>query len=169
MKLDNLKKISDCVYEASKDTKPGMLVPARIYASDELVHTMDDAAFTQITNVAMLPGIQKYAILLPDGHSGYGFPIGGVAAIDPDEGVISPGGIGFDINCGIRLMATSLSIDEIKPDIKKLIDMLFSRVPSGIGAKGIINLSDKKFDDAMIKGAGWAVKTGTAKPAIWNL
>jgi tRNA-splicing ligase RtcB len=108
----------------------------------------------------MLPGIQKYAILLPDGHSGYGFPIGGVAAIDPEYGVISPGGIGFDINCGMRLIATSLTFEDIKPKIKSIIDMLFSRVPSGVGAKGIVNLTDKKFDDAMVKGAEWAVENG---------
>jgi tRNA-splicing ligase RtcB (3'-phosphate/5'-hydroxy nucleic acid ligase) len=160
MKFENLKKISDCVYELPAKSKQGMLVPARVYATDGLISTMDDAAFTQIMNVAMLPGIVNYAILLPDGHSGYGFPIGGVAAIDPGDGVISPGGIGFDINCGIRLMATSLTLEEIKPDIKKLVDMLFSRVPSGVGAKGILSLSDKKFDDAMIKGAEWAVENG---------
>ncbi len=160
MKPENLKKISDCLYEAPASCKAGMLVPARIYASEELLRTMDDAAFSQITNVAMLPGIVNYAILLPDGHSGYGFPIGGVAATDPGEGVISPGGIGFDINCGIRLMATSLTLDEIKPDIKKLVDALFAHVPSGVGAKGILNLPDRKFDDAMIKGAAWAVENG---------
>jgi tRNA-splicing ligase RtcB (3'-phosphate/5'-hydroxy nucleic acid ligase) len=160
MKPDNFKKIRDCVYEVPAGYKAGMLVPARVYATEGLLHTMDDAAFSQITNVAMLPGIVNYAILLPDGHSGYGFPIGGVAAIDPGEGVISPGGIGFDINCGICLMATSLTLEEIKPDIKKLVDMLFSAVPSGVGAKGILNLSDKKIDDAMIKGAGWAVENG---------
>ena len=160
MKFEKLNKISEYLYEAPTNYKPGMLVPARVYATDELLRTMDDAAFEQITNVAMLPGIQKYAVLLPDGHSGYGFPIGGVAAIDPDNGVISPGGIGFDINCGIRLIATSLTLDEIKPNIKKLVDMLFARVPSGVGAKGMINLSDKKFDDAMLKGAEWAIENG---------
>ncbi|MBN2402722.1 MAG: RtcB family protein [Spirochaetes bacterium] len=160
MNSDKLKKISECLYEAPAESRPGMLVPARVYATDDLIRTMDDAALTQITNVAMLPGIQKYAILLPDGHSGYGFPIGGVAAIDPDSGVISPGGIGFDINCGIRLVATSLTLEDIKPNIRKLVDMLFTSVPSGVGAKGMISLSDKKFDDAMIKGAVWAVENG---------
>ncbi|MFH0976814.1 MAG: RtcB family protein [Spirochaetota bacterium] len=160
MNPDKLRKISECVYEAPADFKPGMLVPARVYATQGLISKMDDAAFEQITNVAMLPGIQKYAILLPDGHSGYGFPIGGVAAIDPDEGVISPGGIGFDINCGIRLIATSLTLEEVKPVIKKLVDMLFTSVPSGVGAKGIIKLSDNKFDEAMMKGSRWAVENG---------
>ncbi len=160
MKPDNIKKISDFIYEVPKDFKPNMLVPARIIATEEILRTMDDAAIDQITNVAMLPGIQDYAILLPDGHSGYGFPIGGVAAIDPEEGVISPGGIGFDINCGVRLVATSLTLDDIKPKIRKLVDMLFSRVPAGVGAKGMVSLSNNKFDDAMVKGAEWAVENG---------
>lgn len=160
MKQIDLKRISDCVYEIPKDHKQGMFVPARIYATEELLESMDDAAVDQITNVAMLPGIQKYALMLPDGHSGYGFPIGGVAAIDPDAGVISPGGIGFDINCGMRLVATSLTFQEIKPDIKKLVNMLFARVPAGVGAKGMISLKDNKLDEAMIKGAGWAVENG---------
>ncbi|MDY6935134.1 MAG: RtcB family protein [Spirochaetota bacterium] len=160
MKLEKINKIDSCIYEISKDYKSGMRVPARIYATERLLENMDDAVVDQVTNVAMLPGIVKYAICLPDGHSGYGFPIGGVAAIDPVDGVISPGGIGFDINCGIRLVATSLTLEEIRPKIKRLVDRLFSQIPSGVGAKGVLNLSNSKFDQAMIKGANWAVENG---------
>ncbi|MBN2039644.1 MAG: RtcB family protein [Spirochaetes bacterium] len=160
MKITNFDKIDNCVFEIPNTYKQGMLVPARIYSTEELLSTMDDAAIDQITNVAMLPGIQKYAILLPDGHSGYGFPIGGVAAIDPEHGVISPGGIGFDINCGIRLIATSLTLDDIKHDIKRLVNDIYKNVPCGVGAKGGLSLTDSKFDDAMIKGAVWAVENG---------
>jgi tRNA-splicing ligase RtcB len=160
MHLDNLKKIQDFIYEIPRGYKKGMLVPARIYASQRLIENMDDAVFEQISNVAMLPGIQKYALCLPDGHSGYGFPIGGVAAIDPDRGVISPGGIGFDINCGIRMVATALTLEEVKPKLKDLVNALFGRVPSGVGAKGMLRLSKDKLDEAMVKGARWGVDNG---------
>ncbi len=159
MKFKNLIKKSDCIYELPKDSKPGMRVPAKIYASEKILSTMDDSAINQITNVTMLPGIVGEAILLPDGHSGYGFPIGGAAAIDPG-GVISPGGIGFDINCGVRLIATSLTLDEVQPKIKEIVDQLFSLVPSGIGGKGIVKLSDSRMDDAVTKGTAWAVDNG---------
>ncbi|MDY6969078.1 MAG: RtcB family protein, partial [Spirochaetota bacterium] len=160
MKSDHIKKIGDSLFEISRCFKQGMRVPARIYATDELFQNLDDAVFDQITNVAMLPGIEKYAICMPDGHSGYGFPIGGVAAIDPENGVISPGGIGFDINCGIRLIRTSITLDEIKSELKNIIDRLFIYVPSGIGAKGELKLSNSKLDEAIIKGARWAVENG---------
>jgi tRNA-splicing ligase RtcB len=160
MKTDMLRPVSPGVYEISPDYKKGMLVPARIYARESMVADMDSAVLEQLANVAMLPGIQKYALCMPDGHSGYGFPIGGVAAIDPDAGVISPGGIGFDINCGIRLVATNLTYEEIKPSLKKIVDRLFAAVPSGIGGKGMIALSRSEFDNAVREGAAWAVKKG---------
>jgi len=164
MKIANMKKINNYVHEIPINKGSGMRVPARIIASEEILHDMDDAVADQVTNVAMLPGIQEYAFCMPDGHSGYGFPIGGVAAIDIADGVISPGGIGFDINCGVRLVATTLTIDDIKPCLKKLMDTLYSRIPSGIGGAGIVSLPDKKFDDAMRKGAGWAVENGYGEP-----
>src|SRR4030066_2530455 len=98
-----LERISDTVWELPASYKEGMRVPARIYGTEKLIQEMDGAVYDQITNVATLPGITKYALCMPDGHFGYGFPIGGVAAMDAEEGVISPGGIGFDINCGMRL------------------------------------------------------------------
>ncbi|MBP7734778.1 MAG: RtcB family protein [Spirochaetes bacterium] len=160
-----LKKINDFLYEIPADYKPGMRVPARIYATMKLIENMDNAVLDQITNVCLLPGIIKHALCMPDGHSGYGFPIGGVAAIDPDRGVISPGGIGFDINCGVRLMATSLTLAEIKPHLKTLVQALFNRVPSGVGSDGMIRLKPDDFDEAMIMGAPWAVRNGYGSPA----
>ena len=110
-----------------------MRVPARIYASDKLLREMDMTVYDQVTNTATLPGITKYALCMPDAHSGYGFPIGGVAAMDVEQdGVISPGGIGFDINCGMRLVVTNLTAAEVKPHIKELIDKLFERIPAGL-------------------------------------
>ncbi len=160
MNLDGMRRISDCVYEIGMKHRKGMRVPARIFGSEELVRGMDDAVFEQIANVCFLPGIQKYALCMPDGHSGYGFPIGGVAAIDPSDGVISPGGIGFDINCGIRLVATGLHIDEVRPHLKSLVNRLFQRVPAGVGGEGMVRLNRSSFDEAMVKGARWAVDHG---------
>src|SRR5262244_786987 len=121
--VDNLRKISDTVWELPATYKQGMRVPARIIATEKLVREMDEAVYQQISNVATLPGVSRYALCMPDGHSGYGFPIGGVAAMDVHEGgVISPRGIGFDINCGMRLVVTNLTYEEIKPHIQTLID-----------------------------------------------
>ncbi len=160
MDRSQIIKINDYLYEIPVTYKKGMNVPARIYASDKLIKTMDDAVFEQITNVATLPGIADYAMCMPDGHSGYGFPIGGVAAIDPQRGVISPGGIGFDINCGVRLAATNLTFDEIKPRIRDFVDALFKRIPSGVGSGGMLKLGGSDFDEAMAKGVSWAVQKG---------
>lgn len=160
MKSSLVKKIDDYIYEIPADAKMGMNVPARIYASESLINDMDEAVFTQITNVATLPGIIGEAACMPDGHSGYGFPIGGVAAIDPDSGIISPGGIGFDINCGVRLLSTNLTYDEVHPRMKEIVDAFFRGIPSGVGSKGIVSLSSGKFDDAMIGGVEWGVKNG---------
>src|SRR3989344_1387037 len=111
------KEIEPYLWEISTDYKKGMNVPARIYATEQLLKDMDLAVFDQLTNVACLPGIQGNALCMPDGHSGYGFPIGGVAAFDPNTGIISPGGIGFDINCGMRLVTTNLTYKEVQPKL----------------------------------------------------
>src|SRR5882762_11175612 len=119
--IDSLRKISETVWELPPTYKQGMRVPARIVATEKLVREMEEAVYQQISNVATLPGITRYALCMPDGHSGYGFPIGGVAAMDVHEGgVISPGGIGFDINCGMRLVTTNLVEREVKSRIKEL-------------------------------------------------
>jgi tRNA-splicing ligase RtcB len=160
MKFNNLKQVNSFLYEIPAGTVHDMKVPARIYASERLIQDMDDAVFRQVTNVATLPGVVDAALCMPDGHSGYGFPIGGVAAIDPDLGIISPGGIGFDINCGVRLLTTNLVYEEVRPKLKTLVDRLFSAVPSGVGSGGILSLNDGDFDQAMIHGAQWGVKKG---------
>jgi tRNA-splicing ligase RtcB len=138
-----------------------MQVPARIYGTEQLVQAMDDAVYDQVTNVATLPGITKYALCMPDGHSGYGFPIGGVAAMDVQQGgVISPGGIGFDINCGMRLVVTNLTYEDVKPHLTPLVDRLFERVPAGVGSTGFLKLSRQEFRRVITEGARWCVRNG---------
>ena len=159
-----INKISDWVWEIPKSEKEGMRVPARIYASDVLFENMDKGVFEQITNVACLPGIQKYALCMPDGHWGYGFPIGGVAAFDTENGIISPGGIGFDINCGMRLITTDLKINEVKPRLPELINELFRTVPAGVGSKGVIKASVSQLKDIMRRGAEWCIENGYGCP-----
>jgi tRNA-splicing ligase RtcB len=158
----DLRRISDVVWDLPKSFKAGMAVPVRIIATETLVRDMDLQVFDQITNVATLPGIRRYAFCMPDGHSGYGFPIGGVAAFDVREGgVISPGGIGFDINCGMRLVLTNLTFNEVKPRLRELVDSLFRRVPAGVGSRGFVRLSKEEFRDKVVtEGARWAVRSG---------
>jgi tRNA-splicing ligase RtcB len=155
-----LERISETAWELPVSYKEGMRVPARIYGTEKLVQEMDGAVFDQVTNVATLPGITKYSLCMPDGHFGYGFPIGGVAAMDTEEGVISPGGIGFDINCGMRLVTTNLTYDEVKPHIKTLVDKLYERVPAGVGSTGFVKISKKEFRKVVEQGARWFVQNG---------
>lgn len=158
--ISEIKKVGKVVWEIPKSYKEGMLVPARIYATEKLLKEMDEGVFDQVTNVACLPGIQKFAYCMPDGHWGYGFPIGGVAAFDAEKGVISPGGIGFDINCGVRLIRTNLTIKEVKPKLKELIDVLFRNVPAGVGSKGFIRLNVEEFKDVITRGVDWCIENG---------
>jgi tRNA-splicing ligase RtcB len=155
-----MKKISEVCWEVDPSFKPGMRVPALVYATKKLLDEMDVGVFEQITNVACLPGIQKHAICMPDGHWGYGFPIGGVAAFDTKTGVISPGGIGFDINCGMRLLRTNLTVDDIRPKLKELVDTLFKTVPTGVGARGAIKLTRAQLREIMLNGSKWAIENG---------
>jgi tRNA-splicing ligase RtcB (3'-phosphate/5'-hydroxy nucleic acid ligase) len=156
-----IRRISDTIWELPVGSKKSMRVPARIYATERLLRDMEESVFDQVANVATLPGIARYAFCMPDGHSGYGFPIGGVAAMDLAQGaVISPGGIGFDINCGMRLLLTNLSYDEVKPSLKKLVDNLFSRVPTGVGCTGIASISRPEFRRVIEKGARWCIDHG---------
>ncbi|MBD2094958.1 RtcB family protein [Trichocoleus sp. FACHB-591] len=155
------KKVSDTIWEIPVSYKEGMRVPARIYATEKLIKDIDEGVIDQITNVATLPGITKYALCMPDGHFGYGFPIGGVAAMDVEQGgVISPGGIGFDINCGMRLVVTNLTYKEVKPHIKQLVDKLYKSVPAGVGSKGFVKLSRNDFRQVLQQGARWCVDNG---------
>ncbi len=157
------KKIDEVTLEIPVTYKKGMRIPARIIENKELIDAMDNGVFNQISNVATLPGIQKYAYCMPDGHWGYGFPIGGVAAFDPKQGgVISPGGIGFDINCGMRLMTTNLTVEEVRPRIRELVDALYQAVPAGVGCKGFVKISKEEFKEVMRDGAQWCLKKGYA-------
>ena len=154
-----MKKISQYIYEIPKEN--GMKVPARIFISPKLIkHIEKDESITQLKNVAKLPGILSFAIAMPDIHSGYGFPIGGVGAFDLKDGIISPGGVGYDINCGVRFCTTNLHIDEIKEKIPELINKIYSKVPTGVGSKGKLKLSNKEMKKVFEKGALWAISQG---------
>jgi tRNA-splicing ligase RtcB len=140
----------------------GMRVPGRIFADAALAGALSgDGSLDQVANVAHLPGILCCSLAMPDIHFGYGFPIGGVAAFDVDEGVVSPGGVGYDINCGVRLLATDLHVADLQGKIKPLVDQLFRDVPSGVGSSGAIaKLPRKEMERVLVEGAGWAVKQG---------
>lgn len=155
-----MEKLSDYVWEIEKGYQDCMKVPGRIYADQEIMNEVEEGAIKQCANVACLPGVQKYSLAMPDIHYGYGFPIGGVAGIDAEEGVISPGGVGFDINCGVRLLRTSLRKEEVVPRLKELIDSMFANVPSGLGSKGKIRVSPRELDSVLENGAEWAISNG---------
>jgi len=157
---EKMKRIDDALWEIPRSYKKGMRVPARIYANEKLIQDMEEGVFEQVTNVATLTGIIRYSFCMPDGHWGYGFPIGGAAAFDTERGVISPGGIGFDINCGMRLVKTDLTLDEIRPHLYRIIDTLFQRVPSGVGGTGHLKISRDEFRTLVEQGARWCVKHG---------
>lgn len=157
---EDLEKIRDCVYEIPSSARKDMRVPARIYLDEESMKKIEDGAIEQVANVACLEGIQKRSIGLPDIHFGYGFSIGGVAAFGARNGVISPGGVGFDINCGVRLLKTNLTTEEVKPHINELVDNIFKKVPSGLGSNGIKHLKQTEIDDVLENGAKWAVENG---------
>jgi tRNA-splicing ligase RtcB len=163
MKLNTnmqVNRVTDEIWEIPPSEKPDMLVPARIYATKGILQAMDSGVFDQVTNVACLPGIRRYALCMPDGHWGYGFPIGGVAAFDVQDGVISPGGVGYDINCGMRLIRTDLTLADVQPYLEKLMTELFRKVPAGVGASGFVRLSGEEFRRVMTHGAKWCVERG---------
>jgi tRNA-splicing ligase RtcB len=142
-----------------------MRVPGMVYADDELIEQiLEDNALHQVANVATLPGIVGYSLAMPDIHWGYGFPVGGVAATHADYGVVSPGGIGFDINCGVRLLATDLLHDQVRAKVDKLADELFNNLPSGVGGAGMRQLSTGEIRSVMVRGAAWAVEEGFGFP-----
>lgn len=155
---ENITEIRENVWEIPSSFKKEMRVPGRFYLEKEAIFNLEDGAIEQIANVACLPGIQKFAIGLPDIHFGYGFPIGGLGAFSARTGVISPGGVGFDINCGVRMIRTNFTEDDIKPKMKEIVDKLFVNVPSGVGSKGKIRLKDNEINDVLDFGAEWAVE-----------
>jgi len=163
---DRLEKISDYIFRIPKSYQPGMRVDGIIYASRCLLKDIEkDKAPQQVANVAHLPGIVRYSLAMPDIHWGYGFPIAGVAATDPDKGgVISPGGVGYDINCGVRLLTTGLRFEDVRDKIKTLVSILYQEVPSGVGSKGQIRISTKEVQRVLLDGAAWAVSRGMGVP-----
>jgi tRNA-splicing ligase RtcB len=167
--LEKLKQISEVIWELPAEGD--MKVPARVYSSKDMLKLIDkDKSLVQLRNVATLPGIQKYSLVMPDVHEGYGFPIGGIAATDLENGVISPGGIGYDINCGIRLLKSKLFIQDIKKSMNHLSKEIFESVPSGVGKGGKIKLPEKEMDKVLESGCKWAVKEGYAtKEDIENI
>ncbi len=157
-----IEQVGENIYEIPKDDK--MNVPARIYASDKLLEEIsEDDTLEQVRNMATLPGIQKYSIVMPDGHQGYGFPIGGVAAFDAEEGIISPGGIGFDINCGVRVLKTSLKHEDIKGKEQQLANILYSKIPVGLGKGGYIDADEDDLEQILERGMEWMEENGHAK------
>ncbi|MDD5081881.1 MAG: RtcB family protein [Dehalococcoidales bacterium] len=161
-----LNKIDDYRWEIPRTYKEGMRVPGLIFASESMLQDIrEEHSLDQVVNVAFLPGIVNYSLAMPDIHWGYGFPIGGVAATRITDGVISPGGVGFDINCGVRLLRTNLTEQEVRPRIKQLVADFFTNVPSGLGSEGKIRVSEKELNRVMLKGSAWAVEQGFGEPA----
>ena len=155
------KKTGQLTYKIEPDSSQGMRVPVTIYANENLLEKMMlDRTIRQAINVSSIPGIVGSSVVLPDGHEGYGFPVGGVAAMDAEEGMISPGGVGYDINCGVRLLRTGLKENEVRPKLKDLVTDLFNSVPSGVGSKGAIKLNQSQLDEVLVKGVGWAINNG---------
>ena len=156
-----INKIDDYRWEIPKSYKQGMRVPGLIFASESMLnHIWEEQVFQQVANVAFLPGIVGRSLAMPDIHWGYGFPIGGVAATRIDDGVVSPGGVGFDINCGVRLLRTNLTEEEVRLEIEKLVADLFVNIPSGLGSTGKIRVSERELDEVLVKGGQWAVEKG---------
>jgi len=157
-----LERINNYTWKIPKSYKPGMRVPGIVFADEDLLEKMKtDRTLKQLCNITHLQGIYKYAIVLPDGHEGYGFPIGGVAATDREEGVISPGGVGYDINCGVRLLTTNLSEQDIRPKLTELTDTIFKNVPCGLGSRRKnFRLTSHQLDRLITEGARWIVEQG---------
>ena len=161
MSANTPKKIGENQYQIDADSNLGMKVPVRIYANPLLLQKMlSDRTIMQARNVSSIPGIVGHSIVLPDGHEGYGFPVGGVAAMDADEGMISPGGVGYDINCGVRLLRSNLTEQTVRSKLKELVTDLFSSVPSGVGSKGAVRLSHSELDEVLVNGVNWAIDHG---------
>ena len=160
------QKIDDYRFLIPRTFKEGMLTEALIYSNEEMIgHIIEENAHLQSVNVACLPGIVGRSLAMPDIHLGYGFPIGGVAAFDPDNGgIISPGGVGYDINCGVRVLRTDLTIKEVQPKIREITAQLARNVPSGVGSEGPISLSSKDIDNVLLNGSKWAVSHGYGTP-----
>ena len=155
------RKIGENQYQIDADSNLGMKVPVKIYADEPLLQKMlSDRTIMQARNVASIPGIVSHGVVLPDGHEGYGFPVGGVAAMDAEEGMISPGGVGYDINCGVRLLRSNLAEQTVRSKLKELVTDLFSSIPSGVGSKGAVKLTHSELDEVLVNGVNWAIDHG---------
>lgn len=157
--LAGVRKVGPLEWEIPMGFVPGMRVPGKFFLSDTLSGTLEEGAVSQLANVATMPGIVKYSLAMPDIHWGYGFPIGGVAAFSRSEGVISPGGVGFDINCGVRLLTTPLSVESLQKK-QEFLERLFSAVPTGVGARSSLRLSERELVGMLASGARWAIEKG---------
>lgn len=156
-----VEKTSEFVYRINVNQSKKMNVPVTVYADDNLLLKMsEDRTLDQAVNVSTLPGVRKHIVVLPDGHEGYGFPVGGVAATDLEEGVISPGGVGYDINCGVRLLRSNLKVDNVRNQLKNLVNELFGAIPSGVGSEGTIKLNKSELNDLLVEGVDWAIEHG---------
>src|SRR6202142_3481695 len=160
MSLDKLRRIDETKIEVPLDYKQGMRVPGIIYLDALLEKDLELQSVEQVANVACLPGIVKASIAMPDVHTGYGFTIGGVAAFDLHEGIVSPGGVGYDINCGVRLLRSNLMKQDVVPKLKDLVAVMYNDIPSGVGSKGRIRLGPDDEKKVLLKGAKWAIENG---------
>ncbi len=161
MSVPSPKKVGDLEYVIERDSSRGMKVPVTIFANETLMQKMiTDRTIRQAINVSTLPGVQKHVVVLPDGHEGYGFPVGGVAAMDAEDGMISPGGVGYDINCGVRLLRTNLTEKNLRPVLRELVTDLFNSIPSGVGSKGAVRLNPSQLDEVLVRGVKWAIDNG---------
>src|SRR3989442_2514628 len=162
----HLEKIDDYRRLIPRNYKAGMLTDALVYAGEPLLEAIRrDQSLEQAADVAMLPGIVGRALAMPDIHQGYGFPIGGVAAVDEQDGVVSPGGVGFDINCCVRLLSSNLTLKEVRPKLRELVHQLFPDVPSGTGPSSRLNISDNDLNQVLEKGPQWAIEQGMGSVA----
>ncbi|HXZ43832.1 MAG TPA: RtcB family protein [archaeon] len=161
----SVERVDEYRWRIPPDAKPGMRVPAIIFADEKLMEQIrHDLSLEQAANSAMLPGVVKAAYAMPDIHQGYGLPIGAVVATHPDQGVVTPGGVGYDINCGVRLLRTELTTTEVMPRLKELVNGLFSAVPSGVGSHGRVRLTRENAQEPLERGAAWAVEQGLGEP-----
>src|SRR3989338_3945930 len=164
---DDLIKVHDWLWEIPTSERADMRVPARVYASEKMLEEIfRDRSLEQLVNVTTLPGIEKYALAMPDAHEGYGFPVGGVAAFDPEDGgILSPGGIGYDINCGVRLLRSERTLKDITPELEDLAHALYREIPSGVGKGGRLNLKGSDLDRVLEGGAARMVEMGYGESA----
>ncbi|MBC7242194.1 MAG: RtcB family protein [Anaerolineae bacterium] len=161
VKKTDLRKIDEYLYEIPKEFRPDMRVPARLYADEAILEdALGDRSIEQLVNTATLPGVVRYTLAMPDIHQGYGPPIGGVIATRHPDGIISPGATGYDINCGVRVLVSNITADELRPHLEKLVNALFQNIPSGVGKGGAIRLNTKELDEVMVRGAAFAVERG---------